>query len=207
MPCSLYYAFRRLRDVIQGNFSGVGGAIQYGEFGEDDNFHLLGTSMLQMGVRGPELKTYHLGTAIEEIHQAVSFDDLIINRSFVTPFVEDLASYEHSTVLGSNREPVMLDELITLLPHDPIWSKEYWMESTMLRICAGRVAGFEHIGSTSVPRLASVPVIDIMLGIKDGDTAGAFFRNCHVALPGIHLSRNAKRQRRASLSLTRTNVF
>jgi GrpB-like predicted nucleotidyltransferase (UPF0157 family) len=173
--CRVHFtAFRRLRDTIQGNFSGVGGAIQYGEFGEDGDFHLLGTSMLEMGARGPVEKTYYLGTAIEDIHQALSFDDLVINRTYVSPFVEDLGSYEHHTVHCSDQESVMLDELVTLLPYDPKWPNEFWKESMLLRLCTGHIAGFEHIGSTSVSGLPSVPVIDIMLGIRNVDGGGSF---------------------------------
>ena len=167
-PCRVHYtAFRRLRDVILSGFPGVGGAIQYGEFRADGNFRLLGTSMLKMTAAGPEIQTYIRGTDIDAIHQPTAFNNLHVGYSFVLPFHDDLRSFEpgaaHYSPSGNR---IVLDELITLLPFDRKWLSRYHVEAMLLRFCTFCFSRIEHIGSTAIEGMPSVPIIDIMIGVK-----------------------------------------
>ena len=67
-----------------------------------------------------------------------------------------------------------LDELKTLnrtveiVDYDPIWPLTFQQEARRLRLALGdRALRIEHVGSTSVPKLAAKPVIDIVLVVAD----------------------------------------
>ncbi len=52
---------------------------------------------------------------------------------------------------------------IAIVPYDPDWPAMYEKEAAVLRSLFGdALAAIHHIGSTSVPGLASKPIIDIM---------------------------------------------
>lgn len=52
---------------------------------------------------------------------------------------------------------------VEIVPYDPDWPAMYEEEATLLRSLFGDLlAAIHHIGSTSVPGLASKPIIDIM---------------------------------------------
>lgn len=57
---------------------------------------------------------------------------------------------------------------IALVDHDPAWSEQYSRLSEQILSVLGPLGlGIEHVGSTSVPDLASKPIIDIALVVID----------------------------------------
>jgi len=167
-PCRVHYAaFRRLRDVIlSGKFKSVAGAIQYGEFGLDGNFRLFGSGMLEMGDLGPVMKTYVRGTNVDDVYQPKGPTDLYLGGSTLLPFAEDIHQFDSTASFwGRGNTHVMLDELITVLPHEPRWRPTFVAARRKLRKVFPRTALIEHIGSTAVPGLPAVPTIDIMIAV------------------------------------------
>ncbi|HEX5989035.1 MAG TPA: GrpB family protein [Solirubrobacterales bacterium] len=65
------------------------------------------------------------------------------------------------------------DEPIRLVPADPGWSERFRLEEDA--IGAWVVGGIHHVGSTAVPGLAAKPVVDILAGVRDLETARACF--------------------------------
>jgi GrpB-like predicted nucleotidyltransferase (UPF0157 family)/ketosteroid isomerase-like protein len=62
----------------------------------------------------------------------------------------------------------MADEPVRILPYDQAWPKRFEEERAALADAIGDwvVGGIHHVGSTSVPGLASKPVIDILVGVR-----------------------------------------
>jgi GrpB-like predicted nucleotidyltransferase (UPF0157 family) len=65
--------------------------------------------------------------------------------------------------------PPWADEKAEVLPYDPRWAQLAASERARLAgllepLLAG---GVQHVGSTSVPRLAAKPVIDLMASVRD----------------------------------------
>ncbi len=57
---------------------------------------------------------------------------------------------------------------VTVVPYDPIWPDLFKIESKIISKCVGlNLVFMEHIGSTAVPSLASKPVIDILLSVRN----------------------------------------
>lgn len=57
---------------------------------------------------------------------------------------------------------------IQLVEYDPLWPALYEREAARIRgALGGRALAVEHVGSTSVPRLAAKPIIDIVLVVPD----------------------------------------
>jgi GrpB-like predicted nucleotidyltransferase (UPF0157 family) len=57
---------------------------------------------------------------------------------------------------------------IRLVDYDPHWREMFAKHALKIADCLGRRALLiEHIGSTSVPRLAAKPIIDILLAVAD----------------------------------------
>jgi len=55
-----------------------------------------------------------------------------------------------------------------LAPSHPAWPARFRVEAEVLRVALSALAPvIEHVGSTSVPGLAAVPVIDIAVGVAD----------------------------------------
>jgi GrpB-like predicted nucleotidyltransferase (UPF0157 family) len=69
-----------------------------------------------------------------------------------------------------NDEPVRVD------PYDSAWPARFEQErSSLEKVLGGSITGgIHHVGSTSVPGLAAKPVIDILVGIDDLETASAY---------------------------------
>lgn len=64
---------------------------------------------------------------------------------------------------------------VKIVPYDPAWPDEYERHRKHLVAALGdRIRLIQHIGSTSVPDLAAKPIIDIVLGVDDPDSEGAF---------------------------------
>jgi GrpB-like predicted nucleotidyltransferase (UPF0157 family) len=56
--------------------------------------------------------------------------------------------------------------MIVIVPYDPAWPVMFAAESARLRRALGDLAlRIEHVGSTSVPGLATKPVIDIQVSV------------------------------------------
>lgn len=62
-----------------------------------------------------------------------------------------------------------VDELVTIVPHDPTWITKFESESVVLRKIfePHRLVGLEHYGSTAVPGLYAKPIIDILIGLNE----------------------------------------
>ena len=73
-------------------------------------------------------------------------------------------------------EPVpRLDGPVTLVEYDPQWPALYAREEARIRgILGDRVVRIEHTGSTSVPRLAAKPIIDIVLVVQDSSDEATY---------------------------------
>ena len=73
--------------------------------------------------------------------------------------------YMEAVTIGERRR---VDGPIHLADYDPRWPGLYDREAARIRSVLGaRVLVLEHAGSTSVPRLAAKPLIDIVLGVAD----------------------------------------
>lgn len=60
------------------------------------------------------------------------------------------------------------DGRVVLVDYDPRWPEMFAREAARIRQTLGeRVIQIEHAGSTSVPRLAAKPVIDIVLAVAE----------------------------------------
>jgi len=61
---------------------------------------------------------------------------------------------------------------VSIIEYRPQWRKMFEEEKQLLQAVLGEVsAKVEHIGSTSVDRLAAKPIIDIMIGLTDFSVA------------------------------------
>ncbi|UUZ84509.1 GrpB family protein [Paenibacillus sp. P26] len=70
-----------------------------------------------------------------------------------------------------------VDEPIHLEAYDENWVRLFEEERTSI-VCriGGSIAGIEHFGSTSVPGMTAKPIIDILIGVWDGDRTGGMIR-------------------------------
>lgn len=71
----------------------------------------------------------------------------------------------------------MANEPIVVVPYDPEWPRCFETERALLeRVLAPWLeGGIHHVGATSVPGLASKPIIDMVAGVHDlEDARGAF---------------------------------
>lgn len=166
-PCRVHYAvWHRLRDVIlDPAIEWVDGAIQYGEFDRQGQFHLYGSSMIEMGPDHPILKTFVRGTHLDNLHQPTGFNDLYVSYPFLVPFAEEIQAFEARAFYSPDGKRLALDELITVLPHDPNWADAFASEAEFLKLSFPQARGIEHIGTTAVSGMLAVPVIDIIVGI------------------------------------------
>jgi GrpB-like predicted nucleotidyltransferase (UPF0157 family) len=59
-------------------------------------------------------------------------------------------------------------QIIEVVPYDPLWSSQFEEEAAQIKpIFFDNFVAIHHIGSTSVPGLASKPTIDIILEVND----------------------------------------
>src|SRR3712207_3646011 len=82
----------------------------------------------------------------------------------------ELDRYLDSVLIGGREPftPVVAD-------HDPAWPARVAEVAARLRSALGDAAlGIEHIGSTSVPRLAAKPIIDVLVVVADVDAEPSY---------------------------------
>lgn len=81
-----------------------------------------------------------------------------------------------------------LNGTITLVAYDPAWPHLFAREATRIRAALGeRVLLLEHVGSTSVPRLAAKPKIDILLVVADTTDETAYVPPLEAAGYVLHI--------------------
>jgi GrpB-like predicted nucleotidyltransferase (UPF0157 family) len=80
--------------------------------------------------------------------------------------------YIHSVTVGE-RTPHRAS--VELREYDPSWPERFRAEETRVRSALGeRALQLEHVGSTSIPRLAAKPIIDIVLAVADSADEDAY---------------------------------
>ena len=81
----------------------------------------------------------------------------------------------------AEHEPVRLAE------YDPEWPVRFEAERASLEAVLGPgiTGGIHHVGSTAVPGLAAKPIIDILAGVEDLDTARSYIEPLR-ALDYVH---------------------
>jgi GrpB-like predicted nucleotidyltransferase (UPF0157 family) len=58
---------------------------------------------------------------------------------------------------------------VEVIPHDDRWILLYQIEAAGIRSALGGYAlEIEHFGSTAVPRLVAKPIVDILVGVREG---------------------------------------
>jgi GrpB-like predicted nucleotidyltransferase (UPF0157 family) len=74
--------------------------------------------------------------------------------------------------------PHVGDDRILILAYDPEWSRRFEAERALLEPVLAKWLedGIHHVGATSIPGLASKPIIDMMAGVRDLDEARAAFQ-------------------------------
>jgi GrpB-like predicted nucleotidyltransferase (UPF0157 family) len=90
--------------------------------------------------------------------------------------------------------PEVLDRPITLAEYDSAWPVLYERVAARIRAAlADRALLIEHVGSTSVPRLAAKPHIDILLAVADSSDEASYVPALedagyvlHIREPGWH---------------------
>lgn len=64
--------------------------------------------------------------------------------------------------------------VIEVVPYDPRWPEAFALEAPRLRDAIGdNVVAIHHVGSTAVPGLCAKPTIDIVVEVRDIETADA----------------------------------
>jgi GrpB-like predicted nucleotidyltransferase (UPF0157 family)/L-amino acid N-acyltransferase YncA len=88
----------------------------------------------------------------------------------------DVLLVERRLSPGPPDSPVT-DEPIRLSPPDPDWPTRFEAERRALEAAIGEwvCGGIHHVGSTAVPGLEAKPIIDILVGIRDLESARACF--------------------------------
>lgn len=68
---------------------------------------------------------------------------------------------------------------VQIQPYNPEWPEKFEPERAALEkiLGVGITGGVHHVGSTSVPDLDAKPVIDILVGIRDLETARSYIES------------------------------
>lgn len=115
-----------------------------------------------------ELEAHHLGTTVGEL----SAERKAELAAWVTSL--KLPGWE---IMGSPR-----NDPVEVVPYDPAWPRRFDSWRTRLEAELGETAvRIEHIGSTSVPGLASKPIIDILVMVLDVDDEAAYVPGVEAA--------------------------
>ena len=55
---------------------------------------------------------------------------------------------------------------IVVVAHDPMWSRKFESEATLVsEVLRSAAVGIHHIGSTAIPSLFAKPIIDILVEV------------------------------------------
>ncbi|OAB47213.1 hypothetical protein PBAT_07705 [Paenibacillus antarcticus] len=74
-------------------------------------------------------------------------------------------------------------EIVVVSEYDQQWIEEYVQEKVKIsRVLSDVLLRIEHIGSTSIPKLGSKPIIDMMVGVADLQQVS---EGCITGLAGI----------------------
>jgi len=94
---------------------------------------------------------------------------------------EDLVTAARTVIATLAAEPAArprprrraVDQVVSIEPYRPGWPSAFEAERRLLEPAIGEyvVGGIHHVGSTAVPNLPAKPIIDIMAGIRDLDSA------------------------------------
>ena len=86
-------------------------------------------------------------------------------------------SLKLGSVVVAYGRAVPADEPIWLVPADPSWPGRFESERELLAGAIGEwvEGGIHHVGSTAVPGLEAKPIIDILVGVRNLETARACF--------------------------------
>jgi GrpB-like predicted nucleotidyltransferase (UPF0157 family) len=167
-PCRTHFAaFRRLWDIIRDpEYKFVTGTVQYGEF-RANSFRLVGAFDLQCVDGYLKNRTFIRGTDLEEIHNPNDLNDFHVHYDYGNPFDDDINSFDVTrTYWEDDGTRHVVDEQVTVFPSEARWQQWFEEERDLLKIGIGDNVPIEHIGSTAVEGLASVPVIDILVGVE-----------------------------------------
>lgn len=71
--------------------------------------------------------------------------------------------------------PEGLDPAIRIVDYDPRWPVVFQREAVEIRATLGEIAvRIDHVGSTAVPGMASKPIIDINISVRDMEPVDAY---------------------------------
>lgn len=95
---------------------------------------------------------------------------------------ENATGTEERPETGVIGGPQPLPGLIELADYDPRWPARYEVQADRLRrILGDRAVQIEHVGSTSVPRLAAKPLIDMILVVADSSDEPSYVDDLEAA--------------------------
>ena len=167
-PCRTHFAaFRRLWDVIRDpEIPLVAGAVQYGEF-ENNDFKMFGAYDVKFENGRMNSRMYVRGTDVDAITLTYQPQTLHIGYTYGNLFDEDVKSFDTwSAFWEADGTGHVMDEQITVLTHDLKWQQWFEEEAGFLRAVLGDTLPIDHIGSTAVSGMAALPCVDILIGIK-----------------------------------------
>lgn len=168
-PCRFEFAvWRRLREVLHDpRIPFVNGVVQYGKFEGAGDFTFSGTMDLEFVEGRLKQRTFIRGVDMEAVQQALRHGDLSLTYNYAFPSAEDVQTFDYSHFWREDGKGVVIDEPITVVPHEETWKDIYASEQAYLAwMLEDSATEIEHIGSTAVPGIAARPVIDILIGVK-----------------------------------------
>lgn len=78
--------------------------------------------------------------------------------------------------------PPIHNDVVELVEYQSIWPEQFRHEAERIRGALGsRALSIDHVGSTSVPRLAAKPIIDIVLTVADSSDEPAYVPDLEAA--------------------------
>lgn len=110
-----------------------------------------------MAATGSDLRqALRIARAVQRFEATVSYDD---QRE---PIAKKVQRWQRLT---TPELPVWAQEV---RPHDPSWAERFSREAARLRdgLGSGEVVMIEHFGSSSIPHLASKPMLDILAVVR-----------------------------------------
>ncbi|MEM7017363.1 MAG: GrpB family protein [Pseudomonadota bacterium] len=86
-------------------------------------------------------------------------------------------------------------EPIIICDYDPAWAEEFQTVGRLIRQSLGDIAErIDHIGSTSIPRLAAKPIVDIQISVRSLEPM--YYREPLESLSFVWKSDNPQRTKR-----------